>query len=604
MKTLKKLNHIFDKSTKTKLSLLLIAIIVGGLIETASLALIYPLLDMLMSYSMDSGNTYINWLINLIGFTSISSLLAFLSFSLAVVYLFRSIYFFLLERTKIRFVSRLQASYSKRLLGKLINFSYLYHTHKNIAEIQNLIASDAGELSRMMTAILYFLADLFMAVFMMAYLFYESPVMTACAFVLILFCVCIYFLVFRKAIRKAAKKSRSARIASNKAIYQAFAGIKEVKVSRREQYFERVYIIARDKLINAQNKINTLNVLPRLSLELICFGGAFVLMGVFILGGTDISAVVPQLALFVLAAFKILPAVTKQVVGVNTILTTRPSVNSIYHSLYEEKDIAAEVPSDEGWADAAVPLSKVAPFESAAPTSAKTAADNTQPSEINNNGIEIRNLSFKYPRAEESVLDNVSFVIPENKSVAFVGTTGTGKTTMADLILGVLTPDKGTILYKGQPIYNNDLWRRSIGYIPQFIYLLDESILANVAFGIDPKEIDEDKVWRALEQAQLKAFVETLPEGIHTVIGDRGIRLSGGQRQRVGIARALYEDPPFLALDEATSSLDDETEAAVMEAIMGFHGNKTVLIVAHRLSTIKHCDIVYRVEDKKIIRER
>jgi len=244
--------------------------------------------------------------------------------------------------------------------------------------------------------------------------------------------------------------------------------------------------------------------------------------------------------------------------------------------LFEEKDIAAEI----------------------SPQADTEMTDSRE-------NILISNLSFKYPRSVDAVLEDVSFSIPENNSIAFVGPTGAGKTTLADLILGVLTPDKGGVYFEGQSIHLHfKEWSKKVGYIPQHIYLLDESILENVAFGMDLKDVDEDKVWRALEQAQIKEFVESLPKGLRTVIGDRGVRLSGGQRQRVGIARAMYEDPPILVLDEATSSLDDETERAVMDAVMGFHGNKTIIIIAHRLSTIEHCDIVYRVEDKSVTRER
>jgi ABC-type bacteriocin/lantibiotic exporter with double-glycine peptidase domain len=203
------------------------------------------------------------------------------------------------------------------------------------------------------------------------------------------------------------------------------------------------------------------------------------------------------------------------------------------------------------------------------------------------------------------VLEDISLTIPNKKSVAFIGPSGSGKTTLADLILGILTPESGSVFYDGKSIHHNfKQWSRNVGYIPQQVYLLDESILENVAFGIDHPEIDESKVWRALEQAQLADYVRSLPEGLETIVGDRGIRLSGGQRQRVGIARAMYEDPPILVLDEATSSLDSETEKAVMEAVMGFQGNKTMIIVAHRLSTIEHCDIVYKIDEKTIVRER
>lgn len=583
MGTFRKLNRIFDKSTKIKLFILLVCIIVNGLIETATVALAFPVIDLLVDNTAVDTNSYIRWIQSFFGFDGHNSLLAFLTFSMAAVYIFRGLYHFIFERIKIRFIARKQASCSKQLLNKIIKFSYLYHTHKNIAELQRIINDDVSEMFHMVSGILLFLADFFMTFFMMAFLFYTSPVMTLCVLGLALICVAVYFLLFRKSIRKAGKTNRKAKIKMGKSVYQIFGGIKEIKVSRRENYFEKIYNDARDRYVKTFTKYKVLDILPKIALEMICFGGAFTLMGFTVLAGTNMTSIVPQLALFVLAAFRILPAITAQIKGINAILYNRASVDAVYNSLYEEKDISAQVnPS----------------LLSSASNKDSRYAENS------NQGIEVCNVSFSYPKTGQSVLRDISFTVPENKSVALVGPSGVGKTTLADLILGVLTPDAGTILYKGKPIYGSNHWSNSIGYIPQHIYLLDESVLENVAFGIDEKDINEEKVWRALEQAQLKEFVQTLPEGINTVIGERGIRLSGGQRQRIGIARAIYEDPPVLVLDEATSSLDNETEQAVMDAIMGFQGNKTILIIAHRLSTIEHCDIVYKVEDKNIMCER
>jgi len=428
----------------------------------------------------------------------------------------------------------------------------------------------------MINGILTLLTDLFMTFFIMLLLFITSPFMTLCVVGLSLVCVLLYFKAFRNKIRRAGVKNRKTQIGMAKALNQVFGGIKEVKVLRRESFFRGVFKVHNDTFVKTSTQFKTLDTIPKLAIEVVCFGGAFLLLGFFTLGGTDLAGMVPQLSLFVVAAFRLLPAISRQVNSVNAVLYNRASVDAVYRSLFEESDIAAEVSAQ------------------AEATSLDSKED-----------VVIQNLSFKYPRSAEPVIENVSFSIPKNKSVAFVGPSGAGKTTLADLILGVLSPDSGGVFYEGKSIHLDfDQWSKCIGYIPQQIYLLDESIMENVAFGIELEEVDEEKVWRALEQAQLREFVESLPEGVSTVVGDRGVRLSGGQRQRVGIARAIYEDPAFLVLDEATSSLDDETEKAVMDAVMGFHGNKTMLIVAHRLSTIEHCDIVYRIDSKTVTRER
>lgn len=215
--------------------------------------------------------------------------------------------------------------------------------------------------------------------------------------------------------------------------------------------------------------------------------------------------------------------------------------------------------------------------------------------------ISIEGLTFRYPQADEPVLDGVDLKIRKNGSVAFIGPSGAGKTTLADLILGILEPQDGRITVDGRDIRSGmRSWHAKLGYIPQTIYIIDDTLRNNVAFGISEDLIDDDKVWRALEEAQLKEFVSTLENGLDTNIGEGGMRLSGGQRQRIGIARVLYNDPQILVLDEATSALDNETENAVMEAIENFNGNKTLIIIAHRLSTVKNCDTIYKVEDRKV----
>jgi ABC-type multidrug transport system fused ATPase/permease subunit len=380
--------------------------------------------------------------------------------------------------------------------------------------------------------------------------------------------------VFRKHIGATGKKHRTSHVGMTKSVNQALGGIKEVKILRREDYFQKRFLMFSNVFIYAITRFQTLNTVPKLLVESVCFGGAFIIMGLFILGGADISGLVPQLSLFVLAAFRLLPAVYRQVSLVNQLIFLKPAVEAVCKSMFDEDALYA------------------APINSS-----ETAEDNSD--------ITIRGLTFGYPRSNEPVLEEVSFIIPHRKSVAFVGSSGAGKTTLADLILGVLTPNKGGIYYEGKSIHHHfERWSGNVGYIPQQIYLLDETIRENVAFGIDSEVVDETKVWRALEQAQLKEFVKSLPNGLETIVGDRGIRLSGGQRQRIGIARAMYVDPPILVLDEATSSLDNDTEQAVMEAVMGFKGNKTMVIIAHRLSTIQHCDVVYRVENKNVLRER
>ena len=570
-----KLRRIFDKGTKIRLIILLLGIIVGAVLEVLALALIAPLITILFDSSAVYDSAITIWVYNYFGFSRVELFLAFLTFTLAGVYIVRGVYLYFLNRTQFKFLARRQVALSNRLLKKILGFSYIYHSNHNLAELQRIVLTDVMELFRLVVNIVLMTTDFFMMLFIMVYLTIISPIMTLFIVILALVCVLLYLKAFRNTIRDAGDKTRTASIVMTKTVNQGLGSIKEVKMMRREEYFNSVFQKFSDVFVEANTRYQTLNVLPKLAIEGVCFGGAFLILGVALLLDVDVAGLAAQLGAFVFAAFRILPAIARIVSQYNNVLFYHPSVNAVHNSLFEEEDIFAR------------PLANLSDISYCG------------------NGIQTVNVSYRYPNVESTVLENVNIVIPENKSIAFVGQSGAGKTTLADLILGILIPDVGGVFYNGNSIHHNfEEWSKNVGYIPQQIYLLDETITENIAFGIHVEDIDEAMVWRALEQAQLADFVKSLPDGLNTVVGDRGIRLSGGQRQRIGIARAMYSDPPILVLDEATSSLDSDTEKAVMEAVMGFHGSKTMLIVAHRLSTIEHCDIVYRVENKVVTRER
>jgi len=584
MSSVSMLRVIIDRRMKVRLAILLVAIIIGALLEMLTLALISPLISVLLDHSIVQTNPYIGWVFEFFGFTETRLFLAILTLLLAAIYIFRGFYLYVVNHIQFRFIARSQAVLSAKMFNKYLGFSYVYHTRRNVADILRVVVQDVAQLFQMISSVMLLLADFFVALFIIVLLLIVSPLMTIMVVVLASVCVMIYLYFFRSRMQTIGDRYRGAWIGMTKTVNQGFGGIKEVKQLHREDYFLHAFKVSSDVFAKASAQYRAIGALPRLIIESVCFGGAFILLGSFILGGADITALVPQLSLFVLAAFRLLPAVSRLAGYVNDIMFNKASVNAVYKSLFEETD----------------PVN----FESVFFTKAHSSTTKDHIAEAAHD-ITIHNLDFQYPQTHALVLENVSFIIPENTSVAFIGSSGAGKTTIVDLILGVLTPDSGGVYYNGKSVHHNHgEWSKLVGYIPQQIYLLDESIRENIAFGIDRNEIDESKIWKALEQAQLAEYVRSLPDGLDTIVGDRGVRLSGGQRQRVGIARAMYEDPPILVLDEATSSLDNETEKAVMDAVMGFQGNKTMLIVAHRLSTIDHCDIVYRVEERKIIREK
>ena len=297
---------------------------------------------------------------------------------------------------------------------------------------------------------------------------------------------------------------------------------------------------------------------------------------VYIVNGGDVTRLIPQLTAFAVAAMRIMPSANRINTYMTEIAYEEPSLNFVYDNLTEsmktDKAMRAE---KEKIAGPAIHLDKE---------------------------IRLQDITFAYPDGEKNIFSAANMVIPKGKSVGIIGSSGAGKSTIVDILLGLLHVQAGEILCDGANIFSNyESWLAQIGYIPQTIYMIDESIRDNIAFGIEKSEIDEERIWEVMKEAQLADFVESLPEGLDTKIGDRGVRLSGGQRQRIGIARALYHNPEILVFDEATSALDNETEAAVMEAVNSFHGKKTMVIIAHRLNTIEKCDLIYEVKNEKIV---
>ena len=316
-----------------------------------------------------------------------------------------------------------------------------------------------------------------------------------------------------------------------------------------------------------------LSMTPKYIVEPVCMAGLLIAVIVKMFYGKkdDISTFIPQLSTFAVAAFRLLPSVGKINEHVNNILYAAPSLDLIYEDLKGIEDFKKqEIDEHRPWS-----------FQ---------------------NKIEAKSITYLYPNTDKKILDNTGCVIPKGKTVAFIGGSGAGKTTMVDIILGLLPPQLGKVKADDMNIFKNlSTWHQHIGYIPQTIYLSDDSIRSNVAFGIMEDEIDDEAVMEALKKAQLLEFAESLPEGLDTAVGERGVRISGGQRQRIGIARALYHDPEILVLDEATSALDGETEMAIMESIESLQGTKTILIIAHRLTTIRNADIIYEVCDGKVV---
>ena len=405
-----------------------------------------------------------------------------------------------------------------------------------------------------------------------------SPVMTLFLVIILSLAMLVIMKIVKPILQKQGIVAQKSSSQTYKWLLQSINGIKEIKVSQKETYFQTNFEISGRQTITAERWNSIIQNIPRLLIEMVSICSVLAVVGIMIFMGMDIESLVPALGAFVMAAVKLLPSANRIVNASNAIAYSEPALDKLVENIQETEKVKTKKITDVKEIEQSFTFEKE---------------------------IKLASVTYAYPDTEKKILENADMIIPIGKSVGIVGTSGAGKTTAVDILLGLLKPESGKILIDGTDIQENyGQWLSHIGYIPQMIFMLDDTIRANVAFGYKEQKGKEEDIWRALEEAQLSEFVKSLPEGLDTRIGERGIRLSGGQRQRIGIARALYPDPDILIFDEATSALDNETESDIMKSIEGLHGKKTLVIIAHRLTTIEGCDMVYRVAEGKIVREK
>ncbi len=569
----KKLGYIFNKRDKAKITGLMILVVIGSFLELLGVTIFMPFIQIIMDASKIDKNETLRFLYEEGNFQNVESFLAFIAGGIIGVYIIKNIFLWVEQDCILKFSYNTQNKLSTRLLTTYLHEPYTFHLNKNVSELQRSMQEDTGLFTQALMHALLLIAELAVCSVLGIYLFIVSKSITLVTIVLLVGCVAIFTYITKTFSKTLGKEAQVYKTKVYQWVNQSIGGVKEVKVLNREAFFvdsyQKYY-----KLYVKGLRINRLIAMtPKYIVEAVCMTGLLtaVIVKLFF-GQKDIESFVPQLAVFAVAAFRLLPAVGRINEHVNNILYASPSVDLIYHDLKEIEDYQEQIGQEEhrDWS-----------FQ---------------------NGIAVKNITYSYPGMEIPVLDRVSCFIPKGKTVAFIGSSGAGKTTMVDVILGLLSPQFGKIKVDEMDVYKNlSTWHKHLGYIPQVIYLSDDTIRNNVAFGIASEEIDDSAIMEALRKAQLWEFIDNLPDGLDTFVGDRGVRLSGGQRQRIGIARALYHDPEILVLDEATSALDSETETAVMEAIESLQGMKTMIIIAHRLTTIRNADIIYEVIDGNVL---
>lgn len=572
MKQAKKILRIFTTRQKFKLLLLLIMTAIGSALELLGVSAIMPFVNVAMNPDGIQESQWLSLLYNRLGIESVNQFLVLLAFFLVAVYIAKNAFMLVLYNFQYKFTFGSQRILEGKLLSCYMRQNYCFHLSQNSADLQRNILQDVTGLFQSVLATLQLLTETFVCLALFIYLLVTDISITLGVAVLLAIFMLIFMGYFRKKISNIGAESRAASAKRVQWVQQSLGGIKEIKILGREGYFLNSYdynaVIYADK----QRKYQMANVAPRPIMETLGIGSLLIIVAMKLLNGVDISYLLPILSVFAVAAFRLLPSFGRIASYLGTISYNSASVDEVCKDIKDVEILMEEYRQREEGLE-------TIPFEKQ---------------------IQIKSVSFQYPNTDNLVLEDTSLTIPKNKSVAFIGPSGAGKTTLADVILGILEPQKGEIKIDDADAYHNlDAWHKKLGYIPQTIYLMDDTIRNNIAFGIAAKEIDEGRILNALKEAQLLELVQGLAEGLDTFIGEGGVRLSGGQRQRIGIARALYTNPEILILDEATSALDNETEKAIMEAIDMLQGNKTLIIIAHRLSTIQNCDYIYEIKDGK-----
>lgn len=475
------------------------------------------------------------------------------------------------------YAAKLQKENSVKVLDAYLRRPYQYFLNTNSSVVLRGIGTDISGVYQILLNCFTIVAESLTVFAVGVYLLKTDLFIAVSAMLLAVICSFAVVAGFKGKMKRAGQSMRQATTLKNQYSYQAINGIKEITVLDRRRNF----ILQFEEAAETEAKASVINgfvtACPDRILEGVCISGFMAIVCIKILSGTDLNNFIPVLGTFAMGAFRILPSMSKISSRINSIVYFKPCLQSTYENLKEiEKYDLNRKETDKTHRSVQKQTDSIG-FQTE---------------------IKIKNICWKYFNTNEYVLQDLSLTIHKCESIALIGFSGAGKTTLADIIMGLLKPQSGSVEMDGIDIFSiPHQWAKIVGYVPQSVFLIDDTVRANVAFGLKRDVISDEKVWMALEQAQLKNFIEGLPDGLETIVGERGVKLSGGQRQRIAIARALYENPDILVLDEATSALDNETESAVMESINALQGSKTLIIVAHRLTTIKNCDKVYEIKD-------
>ena len=577
-----KLNYILTMQQKRTGLLVVSLVIIGSFLDTLGVSAILPFVESVLSPGDMFDKWYARLLIRVFDITNQTSLTICIGMCIILIYLLKNAYLYFSTMFHTVYRSKIQKELSTKMLKSYMNRNYEFYTGINTAEIQRGIGTDVTGIYNFMDNLFRFFGELLTAILIAVFLLVTDAFMAICIVIIAGGCFGLITLGLKKKTKYYGELNRITDKERTSCALQAIGGFKEIKASQTTDYFLDAYNSAYERQRAATVKNEYIINLPERLIETVCVAVLLGIVCVKIAIGTDMSSFIPKLSVFAVAAFRLLPSISRMTRYMNGIIFNNVFLQSVYTNLFEINQYEEE--------------QKIGNEISIYPTLESSAKIQFLHS------LEVKDISWHYSSSSKEILQNLSLSIKKGEAIGLVGASGAGKTTLADILLGLLKPQKGQVLVDDVSIFENPkTWCNIVGYVPQNIYLLDDTIRKNVAFGCPADSINDERVWQVLKEAQLDDFVRNLPEQLDTPMGERGIKFSGGQRQRIAIARALYINPDIIILDEATSALDNETEEAVMESIDALHGQKTLIIVAHRLSTIKQCDKIYEITDGKAV---
>lgn len=579
MKLVKRVIAILTERQRKLLIIMLLMMLIGAGLETAGTSLLIPFITIAMEPDSVFQNEYLKYFYDLMHLTSVNGFLVMLSIVLSAIFILKNIYLYFMYYAQYRFIYNGQFNTSRSLFKDYVRRPYEFYLDASTPVVMRHIMSDVNGSYNLLLTFLQLFTELFIFAALLVLALVYSPAMTLVMCAVLGIILLANKMILGPILRRFGHEVQTNSALTTKWIMQAVNGMKETKVLNKERYFVEQYEKSADKLNAIQKRQNSMQNIPRLMIETVCMCGILLVMAVFLSIGNNLNEMITQLGILAVVAIKLMPSANKLSTYINNIAYYEPSLTAVEDIIIRshQKDVDTDI----------LFLKK-----------------DIEPMDFSKE-VELENITYRYPNTEVNILENASVSIPIGKSIGFIGPSGAGKSTTVDILLGLLEPQQGRVTVDGVDIRTNlPGWYARIGYVPQMIFMLDDTIRNNVAYGVDEKDIDEEQVWYALREAQMDEFVRGLPDGLDTSIGERGVRISGGQRQRLGIARALYTEPEIMIFDEATSALDNDTESAIMEAIERLHGKKTLVIIAHRLTTIEKCDAVYRVEELGFHKER